>query len=120
MNRNSLLKVKTLPRTRAVRVISGVDFNRQDTSDFNRRALMGSIAAIVAGYTALSERQKVMAKEAEAQPPPAASVAAAEPEKPKKFKIKRMQEYENKIRMHSQPDKVFRYFATVAAYYEGN
>ncbi|CBY24208.1 unnamed protein product [Oikopleura dioica] len=39
---------------------------------------------------------------------------APKPEK-KKFKQKRMMEYENKLRLHSNPDKVFRYFATVQA-----
>ena len=43
--------------------------------------------------------------------------APAESPKPekKKFKQKRMMEYENKLRLHSNPDKVFRYFATVQA-----
>ena len=65
------------------------------------------------------QRAKVMAKEAEidsSEPPKPEPVK----EPPKKFKQKRMMEYENKIRMHSNPDKVFRYFATVAAVYEGN
>lgn len=117
MNRNSLVRLKSVSRARSIRATSVINFDGYGTDGFNtNRALLGSLAAIVASFSVLSgkERRKVAAKEAieEAKEPPTK-------EAPKKFKQKRMQEYENKIRMHSQPDKVFRYFATVAAYYEG-
>ena len=44
---------------------------------------------------------------------------AAEKKTEKGFRKKKLMQYENKIRRYAQPDKVFRYFATVQACYPG-
>merc|ERR1712168_815593 len=55
--------------------------------------------------------RRVEAKSAEA----AENVTSSsdEPVKNPKFKQRKLREYENKIRQYSNPDKIFRYFATV-------
>ena len=84
---------------------------------------MGSAAALLTA-TFFVQQKVALAKEQEVEQSDEKKIdepekKPTEEEKPKKFKMKQMHAYENKLRMHSQPDKVFRYFATVAAICEG-
>ena len=45
----------------------------------------------------------------------ASEVDPVESKKDEKFKARRMRLYENRIRQYSNPDKIFRYFATISA-----
>jgi len=65
-------------------------------------------AGLVVGAYALNKKS-VQAKSAE-EP-------AENPAEKQKFKTRKLREYENKIRMYSNPDRIFRYFATVATVY---
>ena len=74
----------------------------------NRAALA---AGLVVGAYALNKKS-VQAKSAEE-----AAENAEKPENKEKFKTKKLKEYENRIRQYSNPDRIFRYFATVATVY---
>ena len=45
----------------------------------------------------------------------ASEVEETQSKKDEKFKARRMRLYENRIRQYSNPDKIFRYFATISA-----
>ena len=67
----------------------------------------------------------MQAKSEEAIVPASAEENAGEGTKkegsePKGFRKKKLMQYENKIRKYAQPDKVFRYFATVSTHFPGS
>ena len=79
---------------------------------YNRsnRAIWVATGLALGAYSLNARR--VEAKSAEADP--VTNSSGDEPVKNPKFKTRKLREYENKIRQYSNPDKIFRYFATVA------
>jgi len=120
MNRASLSTIKCLRSQVVARSLTAA----QPASDWHqndqwKRFAMGSAAALLTA-TFFVQQKVALAKEQEVEQSDEKKLdepekKPTEEEKPKKFKMKQMHAYENKLRMHSQPDKVFRYFATVAA-----
>ena len=90
----------------------------------NHKIVMASVVGGVACLATLAEKKKIEAKtqvsakseEAVAELP---SDDGSEKKTEKGFRKKKLMQYENKIRRYAQPDKVFRYFATVQACYPG-
>ena len=93
----------------------------------NRNAIIAGVVGGVCLASAIGEQDKIRAKsdvsaksdEVVASPPleSATEESGSEKKAEKGFRKKKLMQYENKIRRYAQPDKVFRYFATIQACY---
>ena len=110
MGRISLLRNVARQQARRPLVAFSTNFDQKQATF----PLFGTLGAAAVTCLLIHKKEIARAKEAEG-----GEKSEEKPEKPKKFKEKQMRSYENKIRMHSQPDKIFRYFATIASINDG-
>ena len=110
MGRISLLRNVARQQARRPLVAFPTNFDQKQS----KFPLFGTLGAAAVTCLFIHKNEIAKAKEAEG-----GEKSEEKPEKPKKFKEKQMRSYENKIRMHSQPDKIFRYFATIASINDG-